>query len=792
MDADDRLPTIEARYPSRRATNPGHKPELASCRIYRGCQATESNNNGPQIICNTMICTEFNMRIGIPVDDAQMVHDTGNLVDIGSPTSTSYATPEPDSIQGLDMPPSPCGARDSDMSPPSPQLTPRASPGHIQSTLTPTPTPALASTILKAAGQPEDRTFKFHPQLHLHHSQVRTPAKRRAGSEGATKCRYREVDYSQSLRETLHEKDLQNTDLKTLLQDRQHEVTALHNSLKAQVQEHYAFVTQMQQDRELANQKQEEELREIKQQLEDNMRAQMDNLLEASSYKLTNALRQRDHQMGEMEQRLQSELDKRTTQMMADKERELANMEQRYTHRNRTPAQSSYSPHPATQPDVIAQIPDVAMDTEVPFVPSQNHMATEPVSRPAQAFLSTTSTQNPTVEKVVAPTPVTPSLDAIRRIKKTRAGAVSRRTRLIGVSMEEEPTAPREVPVCAENEQQQEQPNFQNMAEVIARAVEVALRNALENKNTPRPTKHSPRRKRLEDQQVALERETEPSRHRDFILGEIRRLFKDVFKISQDTDFIAHVPAPTDDVHAYEHEDGAGPTTDNLAFDLAHGSTSLWNSVTLEILLRMFQKRSSDEKWPVTKPDNYIRVELRNRYKKLRTTWLRGQPQLTQNGVLETPAELITQKHCRRTTVLDHIIKLKAEAGDDDLDTWEWLRDLIGLFGEHGMSSEESAVENDVQHVLRVKQMGWRRNIDRELDIIDTERLIGNDIFSPQGARPVKRIRASENPATSRKAVEGLPIDLYDSAWITDLTQREFDALEIPKDRFIWRRIAAA
>lgn len=54
----------------------------------------------------------------------------------------------------------------------------------------------------------------------------------------------------------------------------------------------------------------------------------------------------------------------------------------------------------------------------------------------------------------------------------------------------------------------------------------------------------------------------------------------------------------------------------------------------------------------------------------------------------------------------------------------------------------------------------------------------------------MKRIRAPDNTGTLRKAVQGLPIDLYDSAWIAGLTQRELETLEIPKDRFIWRKIA--
>jgi len=139
---------------------------------------------------------------------------------------------------------------------------------------------------------------------------------------------------------------------------------------------------------------------------------------------------------------------------------------------------------------------------------------------------------------------------------------------------------------------------------------------------------------------------------------------------------------------------------------------------------------------------------------------------------------------------LGHIVKLKTEGGDNDINSWRWLQDIINFLGEHGMSSEESAVENKVEHVLCVKQMEWWRSIDQELEIVDTECLIGNDIFSPQGAQLVKCICAPDNPGTSRKAVQGLPIDLYDSAWIADLTQRELETLGIPKDRFIWRKIA--
>jgi len=54
-------------------------------------------------------------------------------------------------------------------------------------------------------------------------------------------------------------------------------------------------------------------------------------------------------------------------------------------------------------------------------------------------------------------------------------------------------------------------------------------------------------------------------------------LLKDKLGITQDDEFIAHNPADTGDVHAYEYEDGPAPDTDNIVFDLMQNYSSLWN-----------------------------------------------------------------------------------------------------------------------------------------------------------------------------------------------------------------------
>ena len=84
--------------------------------------------------------------------------------------------------------------------------------------------------------------------------------------------------------------------------------------------------------------------------------------------------------------------------------------------------------------------------------------------------------------------------------------------------------------------------------------------------------------------------------------------------------------------------------------------------------------------------------------------------------------------------ILDHIAALKSDTYDDDLPSWQWLGRLIKTSGEHGMSSEESAVENGVENVLHVKTMSWHRNIDCELEIMDLQHTVDIDIFSLQGS----------------------------------------------------------
>ncbi|KAG2085963.1 hypothetical protein BD769DRAFT_1397098 [Suillus cothurnatus] len=91
------------------------------------------------------------------------------------------------------------------------------------------------------------------------------------------------------------------------------------------------------------------------------------------------------------------------------------------------------------------------------------------------------------------------------------------------------------------------------------------------------------------------------------------------------------------------------------------------------------------------------------------------------------------QKYLRRVTVLDHLVKQMSDKNREDLPAWQWLQLLVKTLGEGSMSSEESDIENQIEMVLCVKNMVWHHVIERELDIVDHQRLMDDDIFAPKG-----------------------------------------------------------
>ncbi|KAF8833243.1 hypothetical protein BDN67DRAFT_986157 [Paxillus ammoniavirescens] len=220
--------------------------------------------------------------------------------------------------------------------------------------------------------------------------------------------------------------------------------------------------------------------------------------------------------------------------------------------------------------------------------------------------------------------------------------------------------------------------------EALTKGVETAMKNIFTSGQFSPYVKQSPHKRKVQAREVDEIRVAETKEERTYYLEKVQLLFKEKFDFAHDMDFIAYDPADQDEVHTYKYEDGPGPDLEHPQFDLTKNSKSPWNSAVLDILLQQLKDQCMKEQWPIQQPDAYIMKLL---------------AECRQEG---SSVEAVSPNHSPlKLVLLDHIIKLKTEGNKDDTDAWRWLQKLVETLGEHGMSSEESDVENEVEEVLR-------------------------------------------------------------------------------------------
>ncbi|KAG2361866.1 hypothetical protein BDR07DRAFT_1376885 [Suillus spraguei] len=185
-----------------------------------------------------------------------------------------------------------------------------------------------------------------------------------------------------------------------------------------------------------------------------------------------------------------------------------------------------------------------------------------------------------------------------------------------------------------------------------------------------------PRRKKKQDDEIRIERAADLSHERDFLLGEIRRLLKDTFSISQDTDFIVHQRRIVEMCTRTSMKMAQAPTPRIWPL-ISNMDLTLPGMRKFSIfLLEELKKRSVEEEWPFRRSDAYYKAILEERYKQMRMVWRAAQPKVTAKGCLETAEEveerlIAKEKYLRRAKVLEQVIELKKDGEDDDLPAWQ-------------------------------------------------------------------------------------------------------------------------
>ncbi|KIP01154.1 hypothetical protein PHLGIDRAFT_17403, partial [Phlebiopsis gigantea 11061_1 CR5-6] len=327
-----------------------------------------------------------------------------------------------------------------------------------------------------------------------------------------------------------------------------------------------------------------------------------------------------------------------------------------------------------------------------------------------------------------------------------------------------------------------------------------------------------PRRKRASGKQAELEarakeKMTVSKSARNVILNIVRDLSKTVFNISKTEEFINHVPAPAAIVDSFHlREDGAvGPDPEDIHMDVAHEAKSPWNIEIHDVLVEKTKKVMADD-WeglPAVS-DDYIRQIVEQRCQSLWSSWRKVQRQhgetdvaaATRWGEDQDRVKKASRQRKRRTTkwetrlsMATSIAETKEATKAADAPAWVWMRDMLESLGHEGMSSDESDLDDDddddtLAATFRVKTMPWRRNITRELDIIDAERRRDASVYHKQGSKPVHR-RRDANLITSRPAAVNLPRAFYSDAWFGELSERELRQLRVNERSFEWANITA-
>jgi hypothetical protein len=123
----------------------------------------------------------------------------------------------------------------------------------------------------------------------------------------------------------------------------------------------------------------------------------------------------------------------------------------------------------------------------------------------------------------------------------------------------------------------------------------------------------------------------------------IRKVFKDIFQIEQDEEFIGHLGASRAEIQNFLDDVGDGPDRDNLLFDLAGRHDSPWNKRVIEILADRLEEQRSvlpRDKRPPKRPRWYTEDLLMEKFKRCKIFWSRALPRQTDSGIRESADEL--------------------------------------------------------------------------------------------------------------------------------------------------------
>ncbi|KAH9478881.1 hypothetical protein JR316_0009343 [Psilocybe cubensis] len=302
-------------------------------------------------------------------------------------------------------------------------------------------------------------------------------------------------------------------------------------------------------------------------------------------------------------------------------------------------------------------------------------------------------------------------------------------------------------------------------------------------------------------EKIALEKDNKKVRKQYLAL--IRSVVKDKFGVERDPDFVNHIPPSPGDIMRFETtmrpEDG--PKIADLRIDMKGEISSDWNEELVSILVTFATNRKVSQFPDLPhRPQDYLAQMFFQKLERVRTFWRNNQPRATDLGTIETNAEREarveakrkkdekrSRKNSRRANkYFDRLftVRRKIEESEKRGDTamfilWSRLLSLLEALEEDGMSSEDSEAD-DGEAVYHVRQMPYRRNVDKHMAIIDAETKRYRGAVTTQGSNKLRRIRG-EDIFSLRRPFVGKPRPLYAPPWLKQQTRTTINRLKIPE-----------
>ncbi|KAF8523542.1 hypothetical protein BU17DRAFT_85896 [Hysterangium stoloniferum] len=216
--------------------------------------------------------------------------------------------------------------------------------------------------------------------------------------------------------------------------------------------------------------------------------------------------------------------------------------------------------------------------------------------------------------------------------QKLKHHGISTRMRLICTPIEED-ISPDPNPVEPFQSSVPSSDQMDNADEKMVRLMETAIKHVLFQKNGGH-TKMGKIGGKLGAQveNIRMKAKVSSTEHR-VSLTAVHALYKHVFDVQQDEDFIAHQTAPAEQTP--------------------------WNTEVIEILLTKLKEMDVKENWGLPDKDDYLKTLFRVKYKWARPSWIDAQPRLMEMNVQETLDEVDNHVMTKKDVALRYARKKK-------------------------------------------------------------------------------------------------------------------------------------